>query len=83
VTKRPVGTPPLRSPPLSGGEAPIGQWLLQAMRQTHGSDAAVQALKVPFVIVPLVNADSNQHSYDGHEWSLDLLRQLPVQTTDC
>lgn len=56
--------------------APIGDWLRQGMHQAWGSapvqirmmggtvptGAAVQALKVPFVIVPMVNADNNQHS---------------------
>lgn len=58
--------------------APISQWLTQAMQQSYGkapvqirmmggtvpTGAAVQALQAPFVIVPLVNADNNQHSYD-------------------
>ncbi|QMV72697.1 M20/M25/M40 family metallo-hydrolase [Comamonas piscis] len=56
--------------------APIGDWLRQGMQQAWGqapvqirmmggtvpTGAAVQALKVPFVIVPMVNADNNQHS---------------------
>lgn len=56
--------------------APIGEWLRRGMRKAWGSDpvqirmmggtvptgAAVSALKIPFVIVPLVNADNNQHS---------------------
>lgn len=58
--------------------APIGKWLQQVMQDTYGkppvqirmmggtvpTGAAVQALKSPFVIVPLVNADNNQHSFD-------------------
>ncbi|MGO4332866.1 M20/M25/M40 family metallo-hydrolase [Cupriavidus sp. 2TAF22] len=58
--------------------APVSQWLLQSMQQSWGkapvqirmmggtvpTGAAVQALQSPFVIVPLVNADNNQHSYD-------------------
>lgn len=58
--------------------APISLWLTQAMQQSYGkapvqirmmggtvpTGAAVQALQAPFVIVPLVNADNNQHSYD-------------------
>lgn len=28
------------------------------------TDKLVDALKLPFVIVPLVNADNNQHSFD-------------------
>lgn len=31
---------------------------------TVTTGAAMQALKSPFVIVPLVNADNNQHSFD-------------------
>ncbi|GAB2455245.1 dipeptidase [Comamonas humi] len=56
--------------------APVGEWLRRGMRKAWGSDpvqirmmggtvptgAAVSALKIPFVIVPLVNADNNQHS---------------------
>lgn len=59
-------------------DAPVGQWLRTSMRQAWGKDpvqirmmggtvptgAAVQALKIPFVIVPLVNADNNQHSFN-------------------
>ncbi len=28
------------------------------------TDKLVEALELPFVIVPLVNADNNQHSFD-------------------
>ncbi|CAO3403030.1 Acetylornithine deacetylase/Succinyl-diaminopimelate desuccinylase and related deacylases [Azospirillum palustre] len=59
-------------------QAPVGEWLYRSFKATYGEDpvrirmmggtvptgAAVEALKVPFVIVPLVNADNNQHSYD-------------------
>ncbi|APE47507.1 acetylornithine deacetylase [Delftia sp. HK171] len=59
-------------------DAPVGQWLRKGMNKAWDSDpvqirmmggtvptgAAVQALKIPFVIVPLVNADNNQHSFD-------------------
>lgn len=59
-------------------DAPVSRWLQQAMQSTYGqapvqirmmggtvpTGAAVQALQSPFVIVPLVNADNNQHSYD-------------------
>ena len=43
------------------------------------TDQLVAALKVPFLIVPLVNADNNQHSFDenlriGHY--LDGMRAL-------
>ncbi|MFP3891666.1 M20/M25/M40 family metallo-hydrolase [uncultured Ralstonia sp.] len=58
--------------------APVSRWLQHAMQDTYGeapvqirmmggtvpTGAAVQALRAPFVIVPLVNADNNQHSYD-------------------
>ncbi|GAA0836193.1 dipeptidase [Cupriavidus pauculus] len=58
--------------------APISKWLQSVMQDTYGkppvqirmmggtvpTGAAVQALKSPFVIVPLVNADNNQHSFD-------------------
>lgn len=58
--------------------APISKWLQTVMHDTYGkppvqirmmggtvpTGAAVQALKSPFVIVPLVNADNNQHSFD-------------------
>nr|WP_041742522.1 M20/M25/M40 family metallo-hydrolase [Collimonas fungivorans] len=56
--------------------APIGNWLRRSLTKTYGKEpvqirmmggtvptgALVDALKVPFVIVPLVNADNNQHS---------------------
>jgi acetylornithine deacetylase/succinyl-diaminopimelate desuccinylase-like protein len=56
--------------------APIGQWLRRSFVNTYGRDpvqirmmggtvptgVAVSALKVPFAIVPFVNADNNQHS---------------------
>ncbi|WP_238262938.1 M20/M25/M40 family metallo-hydrolase [Cupriavidus pauculus] len=59
-------------------EAPVSRWLQGVMNDTYGkppvqirmmggtvpTGAAVQALKSPFVIVPLVNADNNQHSFD-------------------
>jgi acetylornithine deacetylase/succinyl-diaminopimelate desuccinylase-like protein len=43
------------------------------------TDKLVDALEVPFVIIPLVNADNNQHSFDenlriGHY--LDGMRAL-------
>jgi acetylornithine deacetylase/succinyl-diaminopimelate desuccinylase-like protein len=37
---------------------------IRMMGGTVPTGAAVQALKIPFVIVPLVNADNNQHSFD-------------------
>ena len=59
-------------------DTPIGEWLRGAMNLAHGADPveirimggtvptgiAVGALKVPFAIVPLVNADNSQHSFD-------------------
>jgi len=59
-------------------DSPIGDWLRKAMRQAHGVDpieirmmggtvptgVVVGALKVPFAIVPLVNADNGQHSFN-------------------
>lgn len=59
-------------------DSPIGVWLREAMKRAHGADpieirmmggtvptgVAVGALKVPFAIVPLVNADNSQHSFD-------------------
>ncbi len=59
-------------------QSPVGEWLYRAFKDTYGEEpvrirmmggtvptgAAVEALKVPFVIVPLVNADNNQHSND-------------------
>lgn len=59
-------------------DAPVGQWLRRGMDRAWGSapvqirmmggtvptGAAVQALGIPFVIVPLVNADNNQHSFN-------------------
>ena len=58
--------------------APIGRWLYRAFRNAYGAEpvrirmmggtvptgATVEALRVPFAIVPLVNADNNQHSFD-------------------
>ena len=59
-------------------DAPIGRWLHRGFRSAYGAEpvrvrmmggtvptgAAVEALRVPFAIVPLVNADNNQHSFD-------------------
>ena len=56
--------------------SPIATWLRSAFTKTYGKEpvqirmmggtvptgSMVDALKVPFVIVPLVNADNNQHS---------------------
>jgi acetylornithine deacetylase/succinyl-diaminopimelate desuccinylase-like protein len=57
-------------------QAPVGQWVYRAFETTYGTEpvrirmmggtvptgVAVEALRVPFAIVPLVNADNNQHS---------------------
>jgi acetylornithine deacetylase/succinyl-diaminopimelate desuccinylase-like protein len=60
-------------------DAPLGQWAYKVLkagdaarepvriRMMGGSvptDSMVDALKVPFVILPLVNGDNNQHTYD-------------------
>ena len=56
--------------------SPIGNWLRRSFTKTYGKEpvqirmmggtvptgAMVGPLKIPFVIVPLVNADNNQHS---------------------
>ena len=79
--------------------APIGQWVYRAFEATFATEpvrirmmggtvptgAAVEALQAPFVIVPLVNADNNQHSFnenmrlgnyvDGVKGILGLLQQ--------
>jgi acetylornithine deacetylase/succinyl-diaminopimelate desuccinylase-like protein len=60
----------------TGLQAPVGQWVYQAFETTYGTEpvrirmmggtvptgVAVEALRVPFAIVSLVNADNNQHS---------------------
>jgi acetylornithine deacetylase/succinyl-diaminopimelate desuccinylase-like protein len=57
-------------------KSPIANWLRGAFRKTYGKEpvqirmmggtvptgSMVESLKVPFVIVPFVNADNNQHS---------------------
>lgn len=59
-------------------DAPVGKWAYQSMTEAFGATPApirirmmggtvptaeiVDALQVPFVIVPLVNADNNQHA---------------------
>jgi acetylornithine deacetylase/succinyl-diaminopimelate desuccinylase-like protein len=61
-------------------DSPIGAWAYGALRQASGgsaepvrirmmggsvpTDKLVDALEVPFIIVPLVNGDNNQHSFD-------------------
>jgi acetylornithine deacetylase/succinyl-diaminopimelate desuccinylase-like protein len=58
--------------------APVGDWLRRSFTKAYGQEpvqirmmggtvptgVAVGALNVPFAIVPLVNADNNQHSFD-------------------
>jgi acetylornithine deacetylase/succinyl-diaminopimelate desuccinylase-like protein len=80
-------------------QAPVGQWVYRAFETTFATEpvrirmmggtvptgAAVEALQAPFVIVPLVNADNNQHSFnenmrlgnyvDGVKGILGLLQQ--------
>jgi acetylornithine deacetylase/succinyl-diaminopimelate desuccinylase-like protein len=59
-------------------DSPIGAWAYGALKQAGGTepvrirmmggsvptDKLVDALEVPFIIVPLVNGDNNQHSFD-------------------
>lgn len=59
-------------------DSPQGAWAYAALRQASGeepvrirmmggsvpTDKLVEELGVPFLIVPLVNPDNNQHSYD-------------------
>jgi acetylornithine deacetylase/succinyl-diaminopimelate desuccinylase-like protein len=60
-------------------DSPIGAWAYGALKQASAgvepvrirmmggsvpTDKLVDALEVPFLIVPLVNGDNNQHSYD-------------------
>jgi acetylornithine deacetylase/succinyl-diaminopimelate desuccinylase-like protein len=60
-------------------DAPVGKWAYAALQQTSkrgqpvrirmmgGSaptDRLVEALGAPFVVVPLVNGDNNQHTFD-------------------
>jgi acetylornithine deacetylase/succinyl-diaminopimelate desuccinylase-like protein len=59
-------------------DSPLGQWAYGAMRDafnaepvrirmlggTLPTDVLVAALHAPFVIVPTVNADNNQHAHD-------------------
>jgi len=60
-------------------DAPLGKWAYAALQQASqrgapvrirmmgGSvptDSLVETLGVPFVIVPLVNGDNNQHTFD-------------------
>jgi acetylornithine deacetylase/succinyl-diaminopimelate desuccinylase-like protein len=60
-------------------DSPIGTWAYGALKQASAgtepvrirmmggsvpTDKLVDALDVPFIIVPLVNGDNNQHSFD-------------------
>jgi len=59
-------------------DSPVGLWAHAAMREAFGAepvrirmlggtvptDVLVEALHTPFVIVPTVNADNNQHAHD-------------------
>jgi len=59
-------------------DSPFGAWTYAGLKQAGGTepvrirmmggsvptDKLVDALEVPFIIVPLVNGDNNQHSFD-------------------
>ncbi|OAI51918.1 acetylornithine deacetylase [Betaproteobacteria bacterium SCGC AG-212-J23] len=60
-------------------ESPLGKWAYASLKQTSSSgepvrirmmggsvptDSLVEILGAPFVIVPLVNGDNNQHTFD-------------------
>lgn len=59
-------------------DSPLGVWARHVLEKTHHeqpvtirlmggtvpTDKLVDALELPFVIVPLVNADNNQHTFD-------------------
>jgi acetylornithine deacetylase/succinyl-diaminopimelate desuccinylase-like protein len=60
-------------------DAPLGKWAYASLQQTSQSgvpvrirmmggsvptDSLVEVLGAPFVIVPLVNGDNNQHTFD-------------------
>jgi acetylornithine deacetylase/succinyl-diaminopimelate desuccinylase-like protein len=60
-------------------ESPLGKWAFASLQQTSSSgepvrirmmggsvptDSLVEILGAPFVIVPLVNGDNNQHTFD-------------------
>lgn len=46
------------------GKPPVQIRMMGGTVPTGAAVQALQALQAPFVIVPLVNADNNQHSYD-------------------
>jgi acetylornithine deacetylase/succinyl-diaminopimelate desuccinylase-like protein len=60
-------------------DSPLGKWVYQSLKETNRSDepvrirmmggsvptdSLVEILGAPFVIVPLVNGDNNQHTFD-------------------
>ena len=58
-------------------DSPLGNWVYEVLKQNNAkvvrvrmmggslpTQQLVSALQVPFVILPLVNADNNQHSFD-------------------
>jgi acetylornithine deacetylase/succinyl-diaminopimelate desuccinylase-like protein len=60
-------------------DSPLGKWVYQSLKNTNRSDepvrirmmggsvptdSLVEILGAPFVIVPLVNGDNNQHTFD-------------------
>ena len=60
-------------------DSALGQWAYGVLKRGGGTqepvrirmmggsvptDSMVEALQVPFVILPLVNGDNNQHAYD-------------------
>lgn len=60
-------------------DSPLGKWVYQSLKNTNRSDepvrirmmggsvptdSLVEVLGAPFVIVPLVNGDNNQHTFD-------------------
>ncbi len=61
-------------------DSPLGKWAHEVLLQTEGAgsnpvrirmmggsvptDSLVEILEAPFVILPLVNGDNNQHTYD-------------------
>jgi acetylornithine deacetylase/succinyl-diaminopimelate desuccinylase-like protein len=61
-------------------DSPLGKWAYGVLLQTEGAasnpvrirmmggsvptDSLVEILEAPFLILPLVNGDNNQHAYD-------------------
>jgi acetylornithine deacetylase/succinyl-diaminopimelate desuccinylase-like protein len=48
----------------TGGEPPLPMVRIRMMGGSVPTDKLVEALDQPFIIVPLVNPDNNQHSFD-------------------